>query len=193
MLLIVFAFCAIDAFFPIVPSESLLVGLASVAVSTGDPDLVLLGVLGALGAVLGDQIAYWLGSRLGTQRFAWMRRPRSQRVLRFARRELDRRGGLLIFTARYIPIGRTAVNFTAGATGYPRGVFSAFDVASCVFWAAYSVTIGALAGQWFEEHKVLAIVVSVAIAIALGYFMDRLIYFVLRRRQEHADAHDAVD
>ncbi|GHD09485.1 DedA family protein [Zhihengliuella salsuginis] len=189
---VVFLFCGIDAFFPLVPSESLLVGLASVSVTAGTQDLVWLAVIGAVGAFLGDQVAYRMGAAIGVDRVGWMRGPRARKVLAFARRELVVRGALLVFTARFIPLGRTAVNFTAGATRYPWRRFASLDAVACTVWAAYSVAIGALAGRWFEEHKLLAVVVSVLIAFLIGYLIDRIIYAVLRRRQIRRTARGPV-
>ena len=73
-----------------------------------------------------------------------MRLRRSRKAFAFARHELMKRGALLIFTARYIPIGRVAVNFTAGATRYPLGRFTVLDILACLAWGAYSVGVGAL-------------------------------------------------
>ncbi|GAB3669464.1 hypothetical protein GCM10027591_16260 [Zhihengliuella somnathii] len=185
VLVVVFLFCGIDAFFPVVPSESLLVGLASVAVTTGSQDLVLLGVYGAVGAFIGDQVAYRMGRAVGTDRFAWMRRPRARKVFAFAERELVRRGALLIFTARFIPLGRTAVNFTAGATEFSPRRFLLLDAIACVVWAVYSVGIGSVAGRWFEEHKLIGVVLSVLLALVIGYVLDRIIYFFIGRHHRH--------
>ena len=112
-------FCLIDGFFLFLPSETAIVGLASVASVSGDPNVWLLIVGASAGAILGDNIAYFLGRKLGTTRFRWMRRPRTAKAFAWAGKELKKRGPILIFTARYIPVGRIAVNFTAGATQFP--------------------------------------------------------------------------
>src|SRR5699024_10845 len=75
---IVYVFCLIDGFIPILPSETLLVALGAVAASTGEPNVFLLILVGATGAISGDQIAYRFGRRVGTERFGWMRRPRTK-------------------------------------------------------------------------------------------------------------------
>ena len=49
-----------------------------------------------------------------------MRGPRMQAAFRWAGRELRKRPASLILVARFVPIGRVAVNLTAGATHYPR-------------------------------------------------------------------------
>ncbi|GER23703.1 membrane protein [Zafaria cholistanensis] len=185
---IVYLFCLIDGFFPVLPSETLLVALGSVAVNAATPNMALLAVAGAAGAITGDQIAYRMGRRIGTERFRWMRLRRSRKAFAFAHHELMKRGAMLIFTARYIPIGRVAVNFTAGATGYPLGRFTVLDILSCLVWAAYSVGVGALAGQWFHENQVLGIVLSIVVAIVLGYLLDRIVYAILRRMGKPTEA-----
>lgn len=88
---VLFAVTVIDGFFPPVPSETVLVAAAAVAASTGDGDIVLLGAVAALGAAIGDNIAFLIGRRLGTTRFAWMRRPRVAAAFAYAQRALDRR------------------------------------------------------------------------------------------------------
>lgn len=178
---IVFGFCLIDGFLPLLPSETLLVALGAVAATTGEPNVFLLVLVGATGAMAGDQISYRIGRRIGTDRFGWMRRKRTTKLFAFARKELSIRGAMLIFTARYIPIGRVVVNLSAGATGYSIRRFTLLDVLGCLTWASYSVAIGVLAGGWFHDNKLLGIVLSVGLAICLGYLIDKVVHSVLGR------------
>ncbi len=176
--LVVLLLCLVDGFFPPVPSESVVVGLASLVISQGVPNPWLLILVAALGAFLGDNIAYSIGKAIGITRFRWMRRPRMQRAFAWAGRELAKRAASLILVARFIPIGRVAVNLTAGATGYPRQRFVLLTVISGVVWAGYSVAIGAVAGSWFKDNHLLGVVVAVTIAIVLGLIVDRVIMLV---------------
>lgn len=178
---VIFLFCVIDGFFPVLPSESLVVALGAVWIGWGPWHLVALALVAAAGAFIGDQIAYRIGNAVGITRLRWMRRPRMRKVFDMAEHQLQQRGAVLIFTARYIPVGRVAVNFTAGATGYSLRKFAFFDALGCVLWGAYSVSIGALAGKWMEHNKLLAIVLSVVIAVALGWILDQVIHRLLLR------------
>ena len=74
LLVVMFATALIDGFFPPIPSETVLVAAAAAAVSGGDANIVLLCIAAALGAVIGDNIAYAIGRSVGTTRVAWMRR-----------------------------------------------------------------------------------------------------------------------
>lgn len=175
VLFLVFACCVIDGFFPPIPSESVVVGLAAVAAGAGIPNAVLLAATAAAGAFLGDNIAYLIGRNTGTQRWAWMRGYRMQRAFRWAGTELRKRPASLILVARFVPIGRVAVNLTAGATHFPRPRFVGLTVLSAVLWAAYSVAIGLFFGQWFEDNHLLAVIVAVICAIGLGILVDVVI------------------
>jgi membrane-associated protein len=169
---LLFILCTVDGFFPPLPSESVVVALAAVAVSAGVPNVWLVVLVSALGAIAGDNIAYAIGRSIGTGRVAWMRRPRVAAAFAWARRGLDRRGAVLILAARYIPVGRVAVNMTAGATGYSRRRFVFFTVLAGISWALYSAGIGTLAGQWVSNNHLLAVVLSVAIAMLMGLAVD---------------------
>lgn len=172
---IVAALCFIDGIIPPLPSESVVVAMAAVGASVGEPNLVVLGVVAAVGAFAGDQTAYTIGRHSPLNRVTSSTRPRIQRTIARAQRELGRRGAMIIIAARYIPVGRIAVNFSAGALHYPRSRFVLFDAIAATSWAAYSVALGALAGRWLEDNPLLGAVIAVSIAILLGSLLDRLI------------------
>lgn len=199
---VLFVLCCVDGFFPVVPSESLMVALASIWISWGFLSAVVLVLVGAAGAFLGDQIAFRMGRLLGSKRFKWMCRPKVAKVFDTAERQLRRRGAALIFSARYIPIGRVAVNITAGATGFSAKRFALLDAVGCLLWGVYSVSIGALAGNWMEHNRLLGILLSVVGAVILGWVLDRVVHLVLLRRvpepqveaaYEHQHAVDAAE
>lgn len=171
---VLFALCAIDGFFPPLPSESVLMTLASLSGSTGRPFLSVLIVVAALGAIVGDNIAYEIGRRVGADRFAWMRKPKAREALTRARHGLDKRGVVIILTARYIPIGRVAVNMTAGATHYPRRKFVPLTVVAGVTWALYGALMGRFVGDFFDDQPLIGAGVSIVVALILGVLLDRV-------------------
>jgi membrane protein DedA with SNARE-associated domain len=175
VLFIVLACCFIDGFFPPIPSESVVVGLAAVASTADVPNPWLLMAIAALGAFTGDNTAYLIGRGVGIRRWQWMRGPRMQRAFRWAGRELRKRPASLILVARFVPIGRVAVNLTAGATHYSHTRFVALTVLSASLWASYSVAIGLFFGQWFEENHLLGAAIAIVCAIVLGIIVDIVI------------------
>ena len=183
--LIVFAFVTVDAFFPPIPSESAIVALAAISVSSGQPNLLLLVLVSVAGALVGDNTAFALGRRLGTDRFAILRRPKAKELIERAETELDKRAATLILTARYIPVGRVAVNVTAGATGFRYHRFLPLAVAAAVSWAVYNVAIGVAAGAWVKDNPLLGAGVAVVFALIVGIVIDKVL---ARHRRSSQDA-----
>lgn len=184
--------CIIDGFFPPLPSEAILVGLAALLLAPGGPNPWLLFAAAALGAFLGDNIAYSLGRRVGTSRFGWMRRPVMKRGFARAGSALERRAVPMILVARFIPVARVAVNLTAGATGYPHKAFRWLAVLSASLWAGYSLAIGALAGSWFQGNPLLGMAVAVLVSTAIGLLVDTAVKAIQRRNRRKAGAETAV-
>jgi membrane-associated protein len=172
VLFLVLACCLIDGFFPPIPSESVVVGLAAVAATADVPNPWMLMLVAGLGAFSGDNIAYVIGRRVGTRRWSWMRGARMQSAFRWAGGELRKRPASLILVARFVPIGRVAVNLTAGVTHYPRPRFIGLTILSATLWASYSVGIGLFFGQWFEDNHLLGAVIAIICAVALGIMVD---------------------
>src|SRR4051812_40105979 len=101
--LALFAIAALDGFFPVVPSETMVI-TAGVFAASGEPNLALVIAAAALGAFCGDHISYQIGRSAGTG-FTKRLRPGSRRRAAYdwAAKTLATRGGLLLVIARYIP------------------------------------------------------------------------------------------
>lgn len=178
--LVVFAMSALDGFFPSVPSEGTIVSLSSLWSTAGHPSIVLLALAAWLGAFTGDTIGYVIGKKVGWRRFRFMREGKGRRLVEMTARGLQHRGLVFIMTGRYIPFGRTAVNLTAGAVGYPYRSFWPRSMLSTVTWAVYSVMIGAVAGAWFTENHLLGIAVSLVAAFIMAFVVERAVTLLHR-------------
>jgi len=163
-----------DAILPPVPSETVVVAAAALGVSTGQPIIWLVIIFAAVGAIAGDNLTFWIGRKLGLSRFRWMRNAGSVRAFEWARAGLDKRAGVLITTGRYIPVGRVAVNLTAGATGFSYRRFVPLSIVAGLSWSLYSVGVGLVAGAWFRETPLLGVTVGVVFAIVVGVVIDRI-------------------
>jgi membrane protein DedA with SNARE-associated domain len=185
--LALYAFATIDGFFPPIPSESVIIALAALFVASGTADFWILGAVAAAGAFTGDQIAYSIGKHIPIRRLRFMRGERAQAALGWAERALAERGASFIIAARYVPIGRVAVNMTAGAVGYPRRRFTVLAVIAAISWSIYSVLLGIGAGHLFgEEQPLLAAAAGVAGGLLLGVIVDQVMSWLGRRRGRRA-------
>ena len=104
----IFAIVTVDAFFPLVPGETSVITGAILAAN--DQLSVLLVFAAAMaGALAGDNISYLLGDRFGppVQRRLF-KTEKAARKLKWARRQLQERGPVIIVAARFVPGGRTA-------------------------------------------------------------------------------------
>ncbi|MHC6591011.1 DedA family protein [Arthrobacter sp. C152] len=183
--LLVFFF--VDGFAMVVPSETLIVALAAFSRHSGEPNLWILGLTALVGAICGDNMAFMLGRKIGLERWKWMRRPKVRKVFGWARYELDKRGAVLIFTARYIPWGRVAVNYVAGSTGFSHRRFFVLDAAACLTWVGYSIGIGLLASSfpWLHHNPLLSAGIAVVFAIVLGVVIDHALRWWHKRLGRH--------
>jgi len=167
-----YAFATIDGFFPPIPSESVVIALAALAASSGEPAIAVLIPVAALGAFTGDQIAYTIGTRVDLHSLRLFRGRNGRKALEWAEHALAHRGSSFILAARYIPIGRVAVNMTAGSLGFPRRRFMALTGLAGLTWAAYGTAIGVGTGAWLKGHPVIAVAVGIVVGIVVGLAID---------------------
>ncbi|MDX6342491.1 MAG: hypothetical protein QOH87_2629, partial [Trebonia sp.] len=137
--LIAFVIPALDAIFPVLPSESAVIALGVATAGSADPRIALLVGCAAAGAFIGDNLCYLLGRRFGPaveRRFFATQKGVKARA--WAERSLDKFGPQLIVACRFIPGGRTAVTLTCGITGYPRRQFVIATALAAGIWAGYA-------------------------------------------------------
>lgn len=118
--------CYADSVLPPVPSETFVLSLGALAVTGHGPHPALVVLVAAPGAFLGDRTAYELGRRMPERGIPFRGAARAAPLKARARQMLDDRGASCILSARDIPVGRVAVNVTAGLVGYPVRRFTAF-------------------------------------------------------------------
>lgn len=171
----VFAVSLIDAVFPVIPSESVIIGASSAWQSVGQPNLLLLFLAGATGAWCGDQITYSIGTKVDVRNVKFFRRPRILAALDWAEHALETRGTLYIIAARFIPMGRVAVNLSAGALRFPRRRFMGVDAIAVTIWAAWGILIGTVAASLFEDNLLLSIAAGITGGVVLGLAVDKVL------------------
>lgn len=161
-----------DAFLVVVPGEVAVTVLGSLAVSEGSPALWAVIAIAAAAAFAGDACCYLIGRALGLERWGWMRHRRARAAFDWARDKLHRRVATAVFTARFIPFARLAVNLTAGATRVRAGRYLLSVALAAGAWAAYQSLIGAAVAAIVPGGPFVAVIVAVIVAIALGFAVD---------------------
>lgn len=179
---LVFVLVFADSFLVVVPGEVAVTALGALAVSQGDPSLWAVVAVAAVAAVCGDASCYLVGRTIGLDRWRWMRSLRARSAFAWARARLERRAALVLFTARFVPFARLAVNLTAGASRVPAPRYLVIASCAAVAWAAYQAFVGAAVAALLPGGPVLAVVVSVALAVGIGVAIDALVARRSRRR-----------
>lgn len=179
---ILFGLVVLDGFFPPLPSESAVIALAVVAAAPGGPSLTVVILVAAAGAWVGDQIAYLIGKMIGTERIPFVRGPRGRRMVNWAHTALQHRGASFIMAARFIPIGRVAVNMAAGAVGFSPRRFMPITAIASLVWAVFQSVIGIVAASWVENSTLLAMTAGIVIGLLLGILLDKVLSSFAARR-----------
>lgn len=177
---LILAFCTFDAIVPALPSETALL-TGGILAADGSMMLGWVITMGALGAFLGDNLAYWIGRSAEGRARRWITRgEKGRHRLEWAHRELDRHGGSLVIVARFIPGGRTATTVACGVLRFPYRQFLVFDAVGAVLWACLNTLIGYLGGQTFADNTLAAFALSFGVALALAGLIE-LIRWIRRR------------
>jgi membrane-associated protein len=188
LLLVLFLAATIDAVFPVVPSEGLIV-TAGMAAAAGHQNLLLVIVVAMVGSVIGESVCYFLGRGSGPALHRWMRR-RAARQAMFEKVSLalHSRGGLILMTVRYIPGARMIATLTAGATAYSFRKFLVFTIAGVTVAYTYVALLGYLGGDAFAHDSLKALAFSLGLAGLIGLVIETSRRIVNRRKAAKSTA-----
>lgn len=187
-----YALVVADAFLVVVPGEIAVAALGALAMSTDPAALWLLIPVAAAGALTGDLACYGVGRAVGLDRWRWQREGRLGAAVARVRSVALRRTAALVFTARYIPFARIAVNLSIGAARLPLRRYLPLAAGAGLAWACFQVGVGTAFGAVFREHPLLAVIASAVAALGLGLVIDRAVAAVRARRTVERDQHDGV-
>ena len=166
------------------PGDSLLF-LAGFATSESFPGGRLLPVLPVtalvvfVAAVLGDQVGYLFGRKIGPALFD---KPESRLFkpahVTKAHAFLEKYGPKTIFMARFVPIVRTFAPIVAGVGGMKYRTFITYNLLGGLAWGVGLTTLGFFMGkiQWVSDNIEVASVGIVALSllpIAIEFFNHR--------------------
>jgi membrane protein DedA with SNARE-associated domain len=180
-LVVIFVIALLDSVIPIVPSETTVI-IGGVAAGAGDQNLLLVIVAGAIGAFIGDNLAYLIGRSFhGPIARRAERKSSTQRRLNWAAEQVRDRGGLLLVTARFIPGGRTALTISCGLTQQPRRWFVKWVALAVTIWATYAAVLGAIFGRALQDNHTAAFLIAFFTALAINIIIE-----LVRKRRSKA-------
>ena len=167
-----------DVLLPLIPSETIVITSGILA---ADHALAVWLVIpaAAIGAIVGDNIVYVLGVRVGdplAQRL--FDGDKGQRRLRRAERGIGRHGAVMIVVGRFVPGGRTASTFAAGTLEMPWRTFIVADVIAAFAWAVYVTLLGYIGGSAWKNSVLEPLGFSLGIALAVAVVLE-----IVRRLQ----------
>lgn len=137
-------------------------------------------LIASLGAVLGDNVGYMIGKRIGREYF-----ETHKRLLFLKRRHLEKAdeyfrkyGEETVFLSRFVGLLRAVVPFSAGLSRMHYGKFLVYNASGGIVWATGFVLLGYLFGKsWhlFEEWAGPAgmIVAGVAVVVFVLIFLRK--------------------
>jgi membrane protein DedA with SNARE-associated domain len=159
-----------------VPGETILLA-AGFASALGVFHLPLVMLIAAAGAVIGDNVGYWVGHHYGRAvfekfgRFVFLTPARLARMDAF----FAKHGSKTIFVARFITGLRVFAALFAGATRMPWRTFFLYNVSGAVVWAIVIASVGHIFGdswpileKWIGRSGVI-LLVSVVVVLVIGW------------------------
>jgi membrane-associated protein len=175
------------------PGDSLLFIAGFLASDAGGNQLPALPIVLAcvfVAAVLGDQVGYLFGRKVGPTLFS---RPDSrlfkQDHVRKAEHFFERHGAKTIVLARFVPIVRTFAPVVAGVGRMHYRTFVTYNVVGALLWAVGITTLGYFLGQVdvVKDHVELAVLAVVALSLV------PMAVEILRHRRQRPLAPVAAD
>lgn len=158
--------------------------------AAGSGHLHGLGVMAAAasGAMLGDNLGYWVGRRAG-----WGLILRVGRLLRQSPEQLERlreqflrHANASVLMGRFVAVLRVVAGPMAGAVGMPYRRFLLCNTAGAMLWAATMVSLAWLGGRWIPFSQMVGGVVNFGLGALLLLTVIVLLpklFSTLERRQ----------
>ncbi len=171
-------------------SGSLLLFAAGAFVTLDDFNLFILFPVAMSAAVLGDNLGYFIGRRVGVALIDWLARRKRFRFItpeavERGRAYFRRRAGWTIFITRFlIVVLGGPVNIVAGLELYPYPNFLFWDISGQILSVAMSLGLGFMfAKSWEEVAAIFGSLSSLVLAALVALFLFSVLMRRLRQRR----------
>jgi membrane-associated protein len=134
------------------------------------------------GSIIGDNVGYYLGHRLGRP---WLDRyPRLIVVVAHVDELFARHGGKAVLVGRFVGFLRALAPFIAGASRMPYRTFVVYNAMGATTWAVAFVLLGYCLGEsWTVAEKWIG-----RVGVVVGGLVIVAVVVLVRRRREQARA-----
>ncbi|MCP4915755.1 MAG: DedA family protein [Proteobacteria bacterium] len=164
--------------------EDISLAVAGVLARTGHATLGQAVLVGYVGVLTGDLIAFALGRRVGLHPKGWLGRLFGERQIERILKYYRRFGDYTIVVARNIPGMRFPAFFFSGATGVPLARFLLLDGLAAIVTTGVWVGAGWYLGDRIEEFTTLFGSVRWGLTIAGFVVLSYAAWRLLSRRKE---------
>jgi membrane protein DedA with SNARE-associated domain len=172
---LLFAVVLLESFGIPLPGETALIAFGILA-SQGNYSIVWVIVVAAAGAIIGDNLGYWVigrwGGRALFERWEPLRRY-SERFLPAAERLMTKHGGKVVFFGRFITVLRYTAAWAAGIGQMSWWKFLFWNAAGGICWATAVGLVayysGHAAADAIQRYGIYA-AAGIAVALLIGWF-----------------------
>ncbi len=162
--------------------------MAGIMSHTGDMNLFIAIIVGALGGFVGDQIYFYIGRY--NKKYIHEKLRSQRRKFAIAHLLLKKYGWPLIFVQRYMYGMRTVIPMAIGLTKYSGRQFAIINLVSALFWAALTIVPAYYFGAqllailaWIKAHWYLAIPLALTIFGSITLIFKRIENNFLEKRR----------
>lgn len=168
------------------PGETVLIA-AAVYAGAGKLNIVLVGVVGFVAAVVGDNIGYAIGVYGGRPlvhrygRYVLLTKERFEKTEQF----FERHGGKVVTIARFVEGLRQANGIVAGISTMRWRSFLLFNALGAALWVGVWTSIGFLAGSHIDAVYAEAQRYSLVLTgVVAGLIVALIVRALVRRRRK---------
>jgi len=176
-------------------SGSLLLFAAGAFASLGDFNIFMLFPIALSAAVMGDNLGYFIGRRVGMPLIGWLERQKRFRFITPQALErglayFRRKAGWTIFITRFLIVALGGpVNLVAGLEQYPYHNFLFWDISGQILGAIIPLGLGfVFAKSWEEVAGIFGALSSLFLALLVVMILLAVLMRKMRQRRRARSA-----